>query len=206
MSAGIVRADDLHVLREPLLERCHGIRAHADGMHLVSAALPGLTRQLPDHHVQQFVREDLVHRAETPCRHRAMMEVHVPCVRLRRAVQDEAEPREAALLRGQQQVGRLLGRPRLPPEVILFERVESKQPAGEPVRKDALDFSRRTPDKHRQSRPRLSRRSQHHQPRRRPAEGGRRQAEQAQEKDAAFHGRLDGRPGARVHRSSALEP
>ena len=179
MSVRIVHAHDLGVFREPLLERRHRVRAHADGMHLVGAALSGFARELPRDDVQEFVGEDLVHRAESPGERRRLMEIDVARVRLDRAVEDEPKPRESALLLRQQEVGRFGFHPGLPPEVLLFEGVEPEQPAREPARQDPIDFSGRAPDQHRQALPGRARRREHDQ-RRRRAESGHRGTDQAQ--------------------------
>ena len=187
MRVRIIHAQDLDVLREALLKRRHRVGAHADGMHLVGATLPRFSCELPRDDVQQFVREDLVHRAEATHWCGRLVEVDVAHAGLRRAVKDEAEPREAALLRRQQKVCRFRRRPRFPPQVLLFQRVEPEQTARKTARKDSVNLSRRTPDQHRQSFLGGSRRRKHHQWRRR-AQGRGRNGQEETESKPGEHG------------------
>ncbi len=135
----IVHAHHLDVLGKSLAERVDRIGADADGVHLVAAAFTRFSGQLPHDHVQQFVREDLVHGAEAAAERRAAMEVHPARVCLLHPVEIEPELGKAALAIGEQQIGRFRRTARHAAEERLLERVEAEQPAREAPRQHRDD-------------------------------------------------------------------
>ena len=126
---GVVHREDLHVLGEPLLERDDWIRPNADRVHLVRPRDRRLPGELPDDHVHELVREDLVHGAEAAGELLAAVEIHVAGVLLPLAVEDEPEAGKSSLVVGQREIRGLRLAAFAPGERVLVHAVHAQEPA-----------------------------------------------------------------------------